>query len=87
MSKIIMDGPVSCSECKASFVAEKIPKGSKEFYGDYTHFSRLVGIYDVNLDRTVYFQCPECPARYGRDYKLITELKGKKQNEKKQRSK
>lgn len=84
MSKVILEGPEKCLDCGVSFKAEKIPKNSKEFYGELTHFSKLIGVYDVDLDRTVFFKCPECPARYGRDYKLIT---GKKQNEKKQRAK
>ena len=72
MSKVIMDGPQKCVECGYSFKGEKIPKGSQEFYGNHTHFSKMVGVYDIDLDRTVYFQCPECNAHYDRNYNITS---------------
>ena len=29
-------------------------------------FSRIVGVYDWNLDRTVYYECPDCKERIER---------------------
>jgi hypothetical protein len=45
---------------------EPIPEGARHHYGDKTHFSRCIGIYDHNRDRTVEWLCPDCGVRWPR---------------------
>lgn len=44
----------------------EIPAESRELYGGSTHFSRVTGMYDRGLDRTVAWLCPDCGVSWGR---------------------
>jgi len=39
---------------------DPIPEEHRHMYGDVTHFSRMLGRYDLVLDRTVEWSCPDC---------------------------
>lgn len=44
-----------------------IPEEHREFYGSTeTHFSRAIGIYDRDRDRTVEWHCPDCGVSWPR---------------------
>lgn len=49
----------TCKHCKVNLQGEEIPKDSQHNYGA-THFSRKIGIYSHELDRTVKLICPDC---------------------------
>jgi rubredoxin len=55
-----------CPKCKADLRSIPIPKKDRIYHGGNTHFSRLIGIYDHGLDRTVAWQCPDCKATFAR---------------------
>ena len=55
-----------CPKCKADLRGPAIPKMWRNVYGKKTHFSRLVSIYDANLDRRVAWACPDCGAEFPR---------------------
>jgi hypothetical protein len=45
---------------------DPIPEEQREWFGNHTHFSRRIGIYDMNRDRTVEWACPDCNVRWPR---------------------
>lgn len=49
-----------CPKCGADFQGPPIPEQHRQHYGKHTHFSRLIGIYDMDRDRTVAWRCPDC---------------------------
>ena len=54
----------TCTACGSNMVGEPIPKGSRQWYGDQTHFSRWVG-RSWN-DRVQEWICPDCGAIFDR---------------------
>lgn len=58
--------PDRCPKCDANFTGAPIPEDARHHYGDKTHFSRVVGVYDFNLDRTVAWLCPDCGHQWPR---------------------
>jgi rubredoxin len=61
-----------CPSCKADMRDEPIPAEHAEHYaGEYIdgvkYFSKWIGIYDREQDRTVAWQCPECKEEYKRE--------------------
>lgn len=59
--------PKRCPACNADFTGEPIPEESRHHYGDATHFSRVIGVYDYDLDRTVAWECPDCQHQWPRN--------------------
>jgi len=57
------DRPFNCPVCKVSLLMEPIPKKWKHMYKGLW-FKREIGVYDVDLDRTVYYRCPDCKGRW-----------------------
>lgn len=51
-----------CPRCGVSLRGAKVAKKSQYLYG-VTHFGREIGIYDMDTDRTVAFECPDCHYR------------------------
>jgi hypothetical protein len=49
-----------CPHCDSDLTGEEIPEAHKKYYGDKTHFSRKIGLYDRWLDMTTQWQCPDC---------------------------
>jgi predicted RNA-binding Zn-ribbon protein involved in translation (DUF1610 family) len=60
----------TCPHCEANLIAQEIPKESRPYYlpygaeddGRFLFFSKVVGIYCMERDRTVKLQCPFCGA-------------------------
>ena len=53
------DEPHNCPHCNVSLLDEPIPEDSKQHYhGNY--FKREIGWYDIDIDRTTHFICPDC---------------------------
>jgi rubrerythrin len=59
--------PDFCPKCNVDFKDKPIPEKHREFYGNETHFSRLIFIYDRDLDRTVSWRCPDCGYTWKRE--------------------
>ena len=57
--------PDFCPHCKANLIGNEIPKKDQHLFGA-THFSRKIGIYDMERDRTVRWQCPDCHQEWPR---------------------
>ena len=58
-----------CPLCGSDLTGEPIPQEyiDKGYYAPgATHYSRMIGIYDVALDRTVAWQCPDCGGQWPR---------------------
>jgi rubredoxin len=56
-----------CPACNADWQGEEIPPEHRKYYAEgTTHGSRLIGIYDRAIDRTVEWRCPDCGARFPR---------------------
>ena len=55
----------TCPLCQADLTGEPIPKDKQEMYG-HTHFSRRIGIYNLDEDRTVRYKCPDCDGEWER---------------------
>jgi len=53
----------TCPHCGANLVGPPIPEKDQEAFGFHKNFSRLIGIYDSDADRTVAWQCPDCGAQ------------------------
>ena len=58
-----------CEECRADLRGPSIPTEGLYMYGgnatcdgcgDALHYSRLIGVYDPDRDRTVVWRCPDC---------------------------
>jgi rubredoxin len=62
-----LDNKEYCPHCGADLQGHEIPEESRHHYGNYTHFSRKMGIYDRDRDMTVEWQCPDCGKRWPRD--------------------
>lgn len=65
-----------CPNCGADLADTVIPLASRHMYGGgdtcedcgrERHFSRLVGIYVWEKDRTVEWLCPDCGHRWERE--------------------
>lgn len=55
-----------CPECGANWVSKPIPKEYRENYSPPYFFSRVIGFYDRDLDRTVCYVCPDCKHEFPR---------------------
>ncbi len=57
-----MSDPTSCPSCRTSFTGEPIPQEYIDagYYGDKTHYSSVIGQYDLYEDRITSWQCPLC---------------------------
>ena len=62
------DPAMVCPACKADLHGELIPEEQRKWYGDATHFNRVIGIYDRDLDMTVAWRCPDCGHQWERDH-------------------
>lgn len=50
----------NCRKCGVSFDGGSIPENIREHYSPPYRWSRRIGIYDRDLDRTVAWRCPDC---------------------------
>jgi hypothetical protein len=59
--------PETCPHCNASMQGSGIPEEMQHLYGGATHFSRVIGIYSMDEDRTIAWRCPDCGQEWPRD--------------------
>jgi len=57
----------NCPFCKTELQGEPIPKKDQELFGA-THFSRKIGLYSLERDRTVEYKCPDCKKTWPREW-------------------
>jgi hypothetical protein len=64
-----MSDPTSCPNCLVSFQGDPIPQEYIDagYYGDKTHWSTVIGIYDMTEDCTVAWRCPFCQHEWKRN--------------------
>ena len=56
-----------CPLCGSDLTGEPIPQEDEGYYeSEVTHYSRMIGIYDRALDRTVAWCCPDCGGEWPR---------------------
>lgn len=61
-----------CPACDSDLTGEPIPEESlrRGFYGEWDgtpqFYSRQIGVYSWEEDRTVAWQCPDCGHQWGR---------------------
>ncbi len=70
--------PLNCPHCGVSLLGNPIPEADREHYGAATHWKREIGIYDMDLDRTVKYRCPDCSGEWGIGHMLVKRTKGQK---------
>jgi len=56
----------NCPECGANWVDKLIPQQYWENYSPPYFYSRVIGCYDCDVDRTAYFMCPDCNHKFPR---------------------
>lgn len=61
----------NCPMCGSNWVQGEISEDKKHLYAG-TFFSRVIGVYNLEHDRTTHYQCPDCKTEFGRQtYKLM----------------
>jgi hypothetical protein len=60
-----------CPKCESSWVDKPIPEQYQEHHGGSKWYSRVIGLYDRDQDRTVAWQCPDCGTCWDRDTGMI----------------
>lgn len=56
-----------CPVCGADWFTSPIPETARHLYRPgATHFSRLVGVYSMEEDRTTHWECPDCKSTFPR---------------------
>ena len=61
----------NCPKCGVSWIGEEISKENQEFYGEATHFRRLIAVeygymHPERYDGVSEYRCPDCSFRVGR---------------------
>jgi predicted RNA-binding Zn-ribbon protein involved in translation (DUF1610 family) len=50
-----------CQKCGADLRNGPVPRSEKRYYGEYAHFSELIGLRLDNYDNIItHWQCPKC---------------------------
>jgi predicted RNA-binding Zn-ribbon protein involved in translation (DUF1610 family) len=57
-----------CPHCGANLIHSEIPEKDREVFGGKKYFLRVIGIYDMDRDVTVSYQCPDCLAEDKRNW-------------------
>lgn len=52
-----------CPHCNADLQGKPIPKKQQVSYNS-THFTRKIGISDIEKDRIVKWKCPDCEVEW-----------------------
>jgi len=61
-----MSVPTECPKCKADLDGGEIPESIREHYSPPYRWSRCIGIYSTERDRTTHWKCPDCGAEWER---------------------
>ena len=62
----VTDDTMTCPACGADWTGAEIKHEVRKYYGNNTHFSRCVLVYDMERDRSVAYYCPDCKATFPR---------------------
>ena len=54
-----------CPACDADLTGDPIPE--RHHYGTATHYSRKIGLTDMERDRTTHYRCPDCGHTWKRE--------------------
>lgn len=57
-----------CPECGTTWIDKPIPEQYWENYSPPYFYSRVIGCYDRDLDRTAYWKCPDCEHHFDRSW-------------------
>lgn len=57
----------ACPKCQSNWQDKPIPEESQWLFGNSEWFSRVIGIYSRDRDRTIAWQCPDCGACWDRE--------------------
>ncbi|MFD1445778.1 hypothetical protein [Oceanobacillus profundus] len=63
--KQLTNNKENCPYCNADLQGEPILNEDQEWYGA-THFTRKIGMYDLEKDRTIKWKCPDCGGEWDR---------------------
>lgn len=76
INPIVSESDQTCPVCHADWRGKKIQEKHREYYGNHTHFSRLLAheISDV-YDGVLYWQCPDCKNNFPRFKRSVSEIK------------
>lgn len=56
-----------CPSCKVDLRGEPIPEKDRKYYPkEDPYFYRVIGIYDMDKDRTTAWRCPDCNHEWAR---------------------
>jgi len=58
--KLTVLDKTNCPHCGTNLIGNIIPDDIKTEYGNATHFSRIVGLYDQKTQRIKAYECPDC---------------------------
>jgi uncharacterized C2H2 Zn-finger protein len=61
----------NCPKCESLWHDQPIPQEYRALYGDSRFFSRVIGIYSRDQDRTIAYQCPDCHTCWDRETSKI----------------
>lgn len=61
-----MNAPDTCPACLADLTGALIPEADRAHFGNATHFTRTIAVYDRKSDRTIAWQCPLCAHQWER---------------------
>lgn len=56
--------PDNCPACGSLWRGEEIPREHLHLYGGSLYYSRVVAIYDRDLDCRTHYECPDCKATF-----------------------
>lgn len=58
--------PYECPLCQSDLTSDPIPEEWLDAYGGATHYSRVMGLYSLERDRTIAYRCPDCNGEWDR---------------------
>lgn len=67
--------PLNCPNCGVSLLGDKVPDEDQDMFKT-THFKREIGVYDIDLDMTVKYKCPDCDAYWDKAGNLFKWVNG-----------
>ncbi|TVY06912.1 hypothetical protein [Paenibacillus cremeus] len=55
-----------CPHCGADLIGDPIPEEKRRHANSPYFIKRRIGLYDLKLDRTTHWQCPDCEGTWER---------------------
>ena len=66
MTEVIPQDIYTCAKNNCDLRGAEIPEKYRQYHGDATHYSELISLYSLELDRTTSYKCPKCGATWAR---------------------